>query len=64
MTSFAGHPQTLLGEIYIQALLVDDELADQIWDKGEIDDQIAWLGWWLITLNAKQSGQSSTTLRL
>ncbi len=53
MTSFAGHPQAMLTEIYIEALLVDEEAADQIWlawDKGEIDDQVAWLVWWLITL--------------
>ena len=39
-------------EIYIEALLVDEELADQVWeawDKGEIDDQVAWLAWKLIT---------------
>ncbi len=43
----------MLTQIYIEALLVDEELADQVWevwDKGEIDDQVAWLGWWLITL--------------
>ena len=48
----------MLTEIYIEALLVDEELADQIWeawDKGEINDQLAWLAWWLITLYAKQS---------
>ncbi len=42
----------MLPEIYIDALLVDEELADQVWearDKGEIDDQVAWLAWWLIT---------------
>jgi len=41
----------MLTEIYISALLVDDELADQVWDvwdKGEIDDQVAWLDWWTI----------------
>ncbi len=29
-------------------LLVDEELTDQVWeawDKGEIDDQVAWLAW-------------------
>ncbi len=44
----------MLTEIYIEALLVDEDLADQIWeawDMGEIDDQLAW---WLITLNVKQ----------
>jgi hypothetical protein len=35
-------------EIYIEALLVDEELADQVWeawDKGKIDDQVAFLAW-------------------
>jgi hypothetical protein len=34
----------MLTEIYIEALLVDEQLADQVWeawDKGQIDDQIA-----------------------
>ena len=37
MTSCAGHPQAMLAEIYIEALIVDEELADQVWeawDKG------------------------------
>ena len=41
----------MLTEIYIEALLVDEKLADQVWgawDRREIDDQVAWLGWWLI----------------
>jgi len=41
----------MLTEIYIEAVLVDKELADQVseaWDKGEIDDLIACLVWWLI----------------
>ncbi len=36
-------------EIYIEALLVDEELADQVseaWDTGEIDDLTAWVAWW------------------
>ncbi len=38
----------MLTEAYIEALVVDEELADQVWeawDKGEIDDQFAWLAW-------------------
>ena len=38
----------MLTEIYIEALLVDKELADQVWeawDKGEIDDQVAAWAW-------------------
>ncbi len=53
----------MLIELYIEALLVDTELADQVWeawDKGEIDDQVAW---WLIALTSRQNLQSSTMLR-
>ncbi len=42
----------MLTEIYVEALLVDEELADQVFEvceAGEIDDQVAWFGWWLIT---------------
>ena len=38
----------MLTEIYIEALLVDEALADQVWeacDAGEIDDHSAWLAW-------------------
>jgi len=38
----------MLAEIYVEALVANEELADQVWEawnKGEIDDQIAWLGW-------------------
>jgi len=42
----------MLTEIYISALLVDKELADQVWeawDQGEIDGQVAFIAWSLIT---------------
>ena len=38
----------MLTEIYIEALLVDEELADHVWEAweaGEIDDLTAWLAW-------------------
>ncbi len=41
----------MLTAIYVEALLADGELADQVWeawDKGEIDNQVAWLAWMLI----------------
>ncbi len=41
MNLWAAHRQAMLTEIYIEALLVDEELADQVWeawDVGEIDD--------------------------
>ena len=43
----------MLTELYIEALLVDEELADQVWymwDADVIDDwlaAIAWLRYWL-----------------
>jgi len=45
-------PAGVLTEIHIEALLVDEELADEVWeawDTGEIDDEIVWLAWRLIT---------------
>ncbi len=44
----------MLAEIYIEALLVDEELADQVWeawDKGEISDFCAIWDWWTIAQN-------------
>ncbi len=41
----------MLTEIYIDALLVDEELADQVWeawDQGEIDDTIVFIAWMMI----------------
>ncbi len=38
----------MLTEIYIEALLVDEEVADQVWEAwgaGEIDDQTGILAW-------------------
>jgi len=37
----------MLTEAYIEALLVDEKLADHVWeawDAGEINDLEAWLG--------------------
>ena len=41
----------MLTEIYIEALLVDEDLADQVWeswDQAEIDCEAAVWGWWSI----------------
>lgn len=36
----------MLTEIYIEAVLVHEKPADQVWDAGEIDDFVAaWAGW-------------------
>jgi len=52
----------MLTEIYFEALLVDEELADQVWkawDKREIDDQVAWLTWCLLV--AEDMGTARAT---
>ncbi len=41
----------MLTEIYIEALLVDEELADQVWEawnQGEIDDTVVCIAWLMI----------------
>jgi len=53
MTWLASHPLAMFTEIYVEALLVDEELADQVWeawDTGEADDQVAYIAWMLIAM--------------
>ena len=41
----------MLTEIYIEALLVDEDLADQVrklWNAGEVDNENACIAWKLI----------------
>ena len=43
----------MLTEIYIKALLVDEELADQVWEVwsiGEADGETAYIAWMLIAM--------------
>ncbi len=35
----------MLTEIYIEALLVDEELADQVWEAGKLTDGAACIAW-------------------
>ncbi|VUX56123.1 protein of unknown function [uncultured Woeseiaceae bacterium] len=47
----ADHPQTMISEIYISALLVDEALSDQVWkawDKRKMSDFWAGWLWWTI----------------
>ena len=51
----------MLTEIYVEALLVNEELADQVWeawDKGEIDDHSASCILASIAYNSKQYCES------
>ncbi len=41
----------MLTEIYIEVLLVDEDLADQVQEAlmvGEIDEATAFIAWWLV----------------
>ena len=45
----------MLTEIYIDALPVDEELADQgweAWDAGDISEIVAAWVWWLVASDA------------
>ena len=47
----------MLTEIYIEALLVDEELADQVWElwhAGLISDELACIAWILVAIFAKR----------
>ena len=42
----------MLTELYIEALLVDEELADQVreaWDSGLVPDEVVAWAWWLVS---------------
>ena len=42
----------MLTRLYIEAPLVDEELADQVWAAlmaGEIDEPTAVLAWWIMS---------------
>ena len=45
----------MLTEIYIEALLVNKELADQVWDAGEINHEVAYTAWILIAVAWRSS---------
>ncbi len=40
----------MLTKIYIEALLVDEVLADQVWEAAELDDETACIAWMLIAM--------------
>jgi len=53
ITPRASHIQAVLTEIYIEALLVDEELADQVWDAGEIHDLCALVLWAILSIDPR-----------
>ena len=50
----------MLTEIYVEALLVDEELADQVWeawDKGVITDEVAAWVWCILAAIRTDKGE-------
>jgi len=48
----------MLTDLYIEALLVNEALAEQVWevwDSGEIDDAVAYTAWILIAAAERSS---------
>ena len=44
----------MLSELYVEALLVDEELADLVWEAleaGRISDDLAAIAWWQLSYN-------------
>ncbi len=56
----------MLTEIYVEALLVDEDLADQVWELwnvGVIPDDLAAHAWWMITLPCVKLSEYQARLR-
>ncbi len=50
----------MLTEFYVEALLFDEELADEVWERWNawaITDDVAGLAWWLIVLRLLHNGR-------
>ena len=57
----------MLTEIYIEAIWVDEELADQVWkvwDAGQIVDLIALRAWWCMALSGTHKFWCWSTIKL
>ena len=45
----------MLTRLYVEALLADEAMADQVWelwDAGLIGDELAAIAWWAIPMSA------------
>lgn len=48
----------MLTEIYIESLLVDEGVADQVreaWNKGEFSNVVATWFWWSVATNSPEA---------
>ena len=52
----------MLTRLYVESLLTDFKLADQVWelwDAGFISDELATMAWWLMIGADSESGVES-----
>ncbi len=52
----------MLTEAYVEALLVDEELADQIWgawNKGNLDNSAAYFAWMFISFSNSEKSMEA-----
>lgn len=55
VSPWAAQSQAMLTESYIEALLVDPEAADAVWeawDAGLIPDELAAVAWWFVVVSS------------
>jgi hypothetical protein len=48
----------MLVDLYVEALLIDEGLADEVWElwnAGLISDDLAAMAWWIIALEQTQN---------
>ena len=49
----------MLTRLYVEALLADEELADEVWglwNAGVITDEIAAWGWFIVAISGRSRG--------
>ncbi len=52
----------MLTDTYVEALLIDEDLADQVWDAREIDDCAAYFAWLLISFSSSEKSMGLSKL--
>ena len=50
----------MLVDMYVEATLVDEDLADQVWEQwnvGVIPDDLAELAWCILAMSCREQGE-------
>ena len=57
----------MLAHLYIEALLTDSRLADQVWELRNarlVSDELAAMAWWLMAFSLEQTQENSDSAQL